>query len=92
MQRAAEAWWRYWQPDAVAVRQAAEADRIDRAVTDQLRAISHDIADATTELGIRIGPSWQELHRRRYPWLHHPHTNAATAPRPQEPQLTGERR
>jgi hypothetical protein len=69
MQRAAEAWWRYWQPDAIALRRAAEADRIDRAVAARLRAISHDIASTWTAHGLGAGPSWQELQRRRYPWL-----------------------
>jgi hypothetical protein len=70
MRRAAEAWHRYWQPDAVAVRQAAEADRIDRAVAEQFRQLSTDLSGLVRWSG--IGPTRRELHRRRYPWLQDP--------------------
>lgn len=68
MQRSAQAWWRYWQPDAVTVRRGAEADRIDRAVAERLREISHDVSGAWVSRGLGRSPSWQELQRRREPW------------------------
>jgi hypothetical protein len=79
MRRAAEAWAAWWQPDAVATRRAADADRIDRATTARLRAASHDIAAAARATGTRPGPTWQDLHRRRYPWLYPPTTGEQPA-------------
>ena len=70
MRRAAEAWHRYWQPDAIVAREAAHADRIDRAVAERIRKSSIDLS-GTAEWS-RTGPTWRELHRRRYPWLHDP--------------------
>jgi hypothetical protein len=70
VRRAAEAWRKWWEPDARRTRQAADADALDRAVTARLRAASHAVAGSTAWGG--SGPSWAELERRRYPWLHDP--------------------
>jgi hypothetical protein len=72
MRRAAEAWRRYWQAEAVATRQGAEQDRIDRAALAQLRAVSHDVSGAADWHAIGRGPTWRELQCRRYPWLFDP--------------------
>jgi hypothetical protein len=70
--RAADAWWRYWQPDAVATRRAADADRLDWAVAARVRAVSHDLSGAADWTRLATGPTWQVLQARRYPWLHDP--------------------
>ncbi|HEX3785047.1 MAG TPA: hypothetical protein VHX38_35765 [Pseudonocardiaceae bacterium] len=72
MRRAAEAWRRYWQPEAVSTRRDAEQDRIDRAACAQLRAVSHNVSEAADWHAIGRGPTWRELQRRRYPWLYDP--------------------
>lgn len=69
LQRAADAWRAYWQPDAVAVRRAAEADRIAAEIDRRWRALSHDLAGAGPW---PAGPTHAELARLRYPWLHDP--------------------
>jgi hypothetical protein len=70
--RAADSWWRYWQPDAIATRRAADANRIDRTVADRIRALSHDLSSAADWTHVATGPTWRVLQARRYPWLHDP--------------------
>jgi hypothetical protein len=73
---AAEAWLAWWQPAAVATRQAALDDRIDRAVAARLRAASHDLSAEARRLGCSndpfTGKTWQAIQRIRYPWLFDP--------------------
>jgi hypothetical protein len=54
----------------MAVREAAVADRIDRAVAERIRQFSTDLSRLAE--WSRIGPTWRELERRRYPWLNDP--------------------
>jgi hypothetical protein len=66
--RAADAWHDWHLPDARLLRQAAELDAIEQAVTDRLKAAATAVADARSWSA--LGPGHAELHRLRYPWLY----------------------
>jgi len=63
--QAAEAWRRYWQPDAIAERLRAELDLIDRITLERFKAVSADLSAAWDAARYCIGPTQSELQRRR---------------------------
>jgi hypothetical protein len=63
--QAAEAWRRYWRPDAIAERLRAELDLIDRITLDRFKAASADLSVAWDLSRYCTGPTQTELQRRR---------------------------
>jgi hypothetical protein len=63
--QAAEAWRRYWQPDAIADRLRAELDLIDRITIERFKAVSADVSAAWDASRYCTGPTQTELQRRR---------------------------
>jgi hypothetical protein len=63
--QAAEAWRRYWQPDAIADRLRAELDLIDRVTLERFKAASADVSAGWDASRYCTGPTQSELQRRR---------------------------
>lgn len=62
---AAEAWRRYWQPEAIAERLRTELDMLDRIALERFKAASADVAAAWDVSRYCAGPTYAELRRRR---------------------------
>lgn len=63
--RAAEAWRRYWTPEAIAARLRAELDLADRIWLERFKAMTADVSRAWDAVRYCAGPSFLELQRRR---------------------------
>jgi hypothetical protein len=63
--QAAEAWRRYWQPDAIAERLRAELDLIDRITLERFKTVSADLSVAWDASRYCTGPTQSELQRSR---------------------------
>lgn len=65
VRQAAEAWRRYWLPEAIAERLRAELDLIDRITLERFKAASADVACGWDVARYCTGPTFAELRRRR---------------------------